>query len=76
MEKSQETSPKRIFYLINAMMVGAMDGKRISATMVRNVSTLDYKFGDHIETLLITKDCGNHIFESEESVYIIMDRSL
>lgn len=72
MEKGQQTPPKRTFYLIDAKMPNNI----IRAKVLKHTSTLQYGFNDNIVTMEIIRKIRDHVYESSESVYVIIDKSL
>lgn len=73
MEENPRTLPKRKIYLMQAFMCQG----QINAIIFRNDSPdVPFKSGDNFITLPIIQECGDHVFESALSIYIIVDKSL
>ena len=77
MESRPKTQPKPKIYLSNAKfgvyIINSPDS--ICAKVIKDEAN-QYDIGDNIITLPIIKKCGEHIFESYYSTYIIVDNSL
>lgn len=68
-----EALPKRRFYLFDARI--SQHGE-ISAKVFKHDTDLVYKLNDNIITMQLIGRIDDHVYESRESIYIIVDKSL